>query len=55
MPSAINRSAAFEQLAISLFASLYNHAHWLTRNPSEAEDLAQETFTSLVQAQKPSS
>jgi RNA polymerase sigma factor (sigma-70 family) len=50
MPSAINRSAAFEQLALPLFASLYNHAHWLTRNPSEAEDLVQETFTKALRA-----
>jgi RNA polymerase sigma factor (sigma-70 family) len=50
MPSAIDRSAAFEQLALPLFASLYNHAHWLTRNPSEAEDLVQETFTKALRA-----
>ena len=50
MPSAINRSAAFEQLALPLFASLYNHAQWLTRNPSEAEDLVQETFTKALRA-----
>ena len=50
MPSAINRSAAFEQLALPLFASLYNHAHWLTRNPAEAEDLVQETFTKALRA-----
>jgi RNA polymerase sigma-70 factor, ECF subfamily len=50
MPSALNRTAAFEQLALPLFASLYNHAHWLTRNPSEAEDLVQETFTKALRA-----
>ena len=50
MPSAINRSAAFEQLALPLFASLYNHAHWLTRNQDEAEDLVQETFTKALRA-----
>jgi RNA polymerase sigma factor (sigma-70 family) len=50
MPSATNRSAAFEQLALPLFASLYNHAHWLTHNPSEAEDLVQETFTKALRA-----
>jgi RNA polymerase sigma-70 factor (ECF subfamily) len=50
MPSAINRSAAFEQLALPLFASLYNHAHWLTRDPAEAEDLVQETFTKALRA-----
>jgi RNA polymerase sigma factor (sigma-70 family) len=50
MSSAIDRSAAFEQLALPHFASLYNHAHWLTRNPSEAEDLVQETFTKALRA-----
>jgi hypothetical protein len=50
MPSATDRSAAFEQLALPLFPSLYNHAHWLTRNPSEAEDLVQETFTKALRA-----
>lgn len=56
MPSAIDpsaaleQSAAFEQLALPLFASLYNHAHWLTRNQAEAEDLVQETFTKALRA-----
>jgi RNA polymerase sigma factor (sigma-70 family) len=47
MPSA-TRSAAFEQLALPLFASLYNHAFWLTRNQAEAEDLVQETFSKAL-------
>jgi RNA polymerase sigma-70 factor (ECF subfamily) len=50
MPSAISRSTSFEQLALPLFASLYNHAHWLTRNSSEAEDLVQETFAKALRA-----
>jgi RNA polymerase sigma-70 factor (ECF subfamily) len=50
MSSAINRSAAFEQLALPLFASLYNHAFWLTRNQAEAEDLVQEAFTKALRA-----
>lgn len=56
MPSAIDpiaaleQSAAFEQLALPLFASLYNHAHWLTRDPSEAEDLVQESFSKALRA-----
>lgn len=45
MPSAASRNTDFEQLALPLFASLYNHAFWLTRNQAEAEDLVQETFT----------
>src|SRR5580693_7545941 len=50
MPFAITRSADFEQLALPLFASLYNHAFWLTRNQAEAEDLVQETFTKSLRA-----
>jgi RNA polymerase sigma-70 factor, ECF subfamily len=34
----------FEQLAIPLFASLYNFAHWLSQNQTDAEDLVQETY-----------
>jgi RNA polymerase sigma factor (sigma-70 family) len=50
MPSATTRSADFEQLALPLFASLYNHAFWLTRNQAEAEDLVQETFSKALRA-----
>jgi RNA polymerase sigma-70 factor (ECF subfamily) len=50
MPSAITRSADFEQLALPLFASLYNHSFWLTRNQAEAEDLVQETFSKSLRA-----
>ena len=50
MPSATNRSATFEQLALPLFPSLYNHAFWLTRNQAEAEDLVQETFSKALRA-----
>jgi RNA polymerase sigma-70 factor (ECF subfamily) len=34
----------FEELAMPLFASLYNYARWLTGEPAEAEDLVQETY-----------
>jgi RNA polymerase sigma-70 factor (ECF subfamily) len=50
MPSPTPRSADFEQLALPLFAALYNHAFWLTRNQAEAEDLVQETFTKSLRA-----
>ena len=50
MFSRITRSASFELLALPLFPSLYNHAHWLTRNQAEAEDLVQETYTKALRA-----
>jgi RNA polymerase sigma-70 factor (ECF subfamily) len=50
MPSDLAPSADFEQLALPLFASLYNHAFWLTRNQAEAEDLVQETFSKALRA-----
>ena len=31
-------------LAMPMFASLYNFAHWLTHNREEAEDLVQEAY-----------
>jgi RNA polymerase sigma-70 factor (ECF subfamily) len=36
--------AGFEELAMPLFDSLYNFARWLVHNPSDAEDLVQETY-----------
>jgi RNA polymerase sigma-70 factor (ECF subfamily) len=42
--------ASFEQLALPLLPALYNHAVWLTRNPSEAEDLVQETISKALRA-----
>jgi RNA polymerase sigma-70 factor (ECF subfamily) len=39
-----NNAGAFEELAMPLFASLYNFAHWLTQDRAEAEDLVQETY-----------
>lgn len=41
---------AFEDLAMPLFASLYNFAHWLTQNREEAEDLVQETYLKALRA-----
>ncbi len=46
--SASDRSAGFEELAMPLFASLYNFAHWLTQNREEAEDLVQETYAKAL-------
>jgi RNA polymerase sigma-70 factor (ECF subfamily) len=38
------QTTAFEDLALPLLPSLYNVAFWLARNPTDAEDLVQETF-----------
>jgi RNA polymerase sigma-70 factor (ECF subfamily) len=35
---------SFEELAMPLFAKLYNYAHWLTQQRAAAEDLVQETY-----------
>jgi RNA polymerase sigma-70 factor, ECF subfamily len=40
--------ALFEQMALPLFDQLYNHAHWLTGNRSDAEDLVQETYAKAL-------
>jgi RNA polymerase sigma-70 factor (ECF subfamily) len=41
-------SGSFEELAMPLLARLYNFAHWLTQDRSEAEDLVQETFVKAL-------
>src|SRR5450432_3265654 len=38
------QASAFEDLALPLLPALYNVASWLARDPSDAEDLVQETF-----------
>lgn len=48
--SSAAHSAVFEQLALPLLPSLYNHAFWLTRNHAEAEDLVQETISKAFRA-----
>jgi RNA polymerase sigma-70 factor, ECF subfamily len=35
---------SFEELAVPLFARLYNFAHWLTQERASAEDLVQEAY-----------
>ncbi len=42
------QSDSFEELAMPLFDQLYNFAHWLTRNRTEAEDLVQETYAKAL-------
>jgi len=41
-------SQSFEELALPLLDRLYNFAHWLTQDRSEAEDLVQETFAKAL-------
>ena len=40
--------ATFEELSMPLFDQLYNFAHWLTQDKSEAEDLVQETYAKAL-------
>jgi RNA polymerase sigma-70 factor, ECF subfamily len=40
--------ATFEDLALPLFDQLYNFAHWLAQDASEAEDLVQETYAKAL-------
>ena len=40
----------FQDLAIPLLTALYNHACWLARDATEAEDLVQETLTKSLRA-----
>ena len=48
MSGAVPPSHVFEELAMPLFDSLYNFAHWLTQNRDEAEDLVQETYVKAL-------
>jgi RNA polymerase sigma-70 factor, ECF subfamily len=41
-------NAEFEELALPLFDSLYNFAHWLAQDRHEAEDLVQETYAKAL-------
>jgi RNA polymerase sigma-70 factor, ECF subfamily len=40
----------FQDLALPLLASLYNHACWLAQDAVEAEDLVQETLAKALRA-----
>src|SRR5215831_15726616 len=40
--------ATFEELSMPLFDQLYNFAHWLTQDATEAEDLVQETYVKAL-------
>src|SRR5205085_12296649 len=47
-PAANQSREMFEELAVPLFDSLFNFAHWLTHNREEAEDLVQETYAKAL-------
>jgi RNA polymerase sigma factor (sigma-70 family) len=47
-PSHGHARTTFEELAMPLFGSLYNFAHWLAQNREDAEDLVQETFVKAL-------
>src|SRR5277367_1526396 len=42
----------FESAAMPLFDQLYNFAHWLTGDQSDAEDLVQETYAKALKGFK---
>lgn len=44
VPDYSSATGSFEQLAMPLFASLYNFAFWLAQDQAAAEDLVQETY-----------
>jgi len=41
-------AGTFEDLALPLFDQLYNFAHWLAQDATEAEDLVQETYAKAL-------
>ena len=41
-------AATFEDLALPLLDQLYNFAHWLTQDATEAEDLVQESYAKAL-------
>ena len=43
-------SEKFQNLAVPLLSTLYNHAQWLVRDAVEAEDLVQGTLTKALRA-----
>ena len=48
MTNGHSQCGSFEELAMPLFGSLYNFAHWLAQNREEAEDLVQETYVKAL-------
>ena len=44
----VGDTGSFEELAMPLFANLYNFAHWRTQDRASAEDLVQETYVKAL-------
>jgi RNA polymerase sigma factor (sigma-70 family) len=49
-PQGDQPSAAFEELAMPLFDSLYNFARWLVHNQNDAGDLVQEAYLKALRS-----
>jgi RNA polymerase sigma-70 factor, ECF subfamily len=50
MADECSSAGSFEELAMPLFARLYNFANWLTQDRTEAEDLIQETYVKALKS-----
>jgi RNA polymerase sigma-70 factor, ECF subfamily len=48
----VSYNAEFEALAMPLFDSLYNFAHWLAQDRHDAEDLVQEAYVKALKGFK---
>ena len=48
MPTQTQAGGQFAELALPLFASLYNFACWLAKDRTDAEDLVQETYAKAL-------
>jgi RNA polymerase sigma-70 factor (ECF subfamily) len=46
----VSEPHTFDNLALPLLDQLYNFAHWLTQDRTEAEDLVQETYAKALRA-----
>ena len=44
----VSEQHTFDNLALPLLEQLYNFAHWLTQDRTEAEDLVQETYAKAL-------
>lgn len=52
MQATNDQRESFEELAMPLFRSLYNFAHWMTHDRAQAEDLVQDTYVRALRGFK---